>query len=229
MKRDRGLLVGLLAVVAAVMILLGSVGCEPEEEQAAGVGDAAREQQVAETEHPADAEQPAAPEQPAETEDPARSPDIQKSNGGASAEPASKVTLSGKLSANEYAPGDDIQVTAVVTNGGDAPITLDEGGFMAVFIVDGEAKTFLQGVRASYASGTSKVTVNPGETYEEPFVVMPKEWGQQRALPPGQHHMRISYCGGDRTWRPSVDRRSTRIEDGVLVRLDSEEIAVGIK
>lgn len=191
MGRDRGVPIGLLAILAVAVLLLIAVGCAVQEAQPSGP----------------------------------RSPAVAR---GAT-EPASKITLTGKLSAPACAPGEDIHVTAVVTNGGDAPVTLQEGHFVAIFIVDGEPKTFLQGVRASYASGPRQVTVKPGETYDEQFVVMPKDWGQQRSLPHGKHRMRISYRGTDGTWHPAVERQATRIEDGALARLDSDEIAIEIR
>ena len=140
-----------------------------------------------------------------------------------------QVILCGRLSATEYAPGEDIGMTAIVKNNGSIPVTLAESGFMAVFIVEGEPKTFLQSGRFSYASGVKEVTVNPGEVYEEPFVIHPKDWGEHRKLAPGHYPVRLSYHGRGSSWRPQVHRAATRIDEGVVRTLDSEEIVVIIK
>jgi biotin synthase-related radical SAM superfamily protein len=117
----------------------------------------------------------------------------------------------------------------MVKNSGSTPVTLDEGCFRAIFIVDGEAKTFLQSVRASYKSGVKEVTINPDTVYEEQVIIHPKDWGQQRKLPPGQYRVRVSYARRDSSWRPGVNREANHIKDGVVVRLDSKEIDVRIK
>jgi len=185
MARDRGFWVGVLSVVVAWTVALGTAGCRAQGEPAAEVADAAGN--------------------------------------------AADVRLTGRLSADRYAPGEDIEVTAVVTNGGSAPLTLDEGCFRAVFVVGGELKTFLQIVRASFASGVGEVIVDPGGVHEETFVIQMKNRRGQVGLPAGQYPMRICYHGHDRSWRPSADREAARIVDGVLVRLDAEEIVVRIE
>ncbi len=155
--------------------------------------------------------------------------DTKKSGGRPVTDQVSQVTLSGRLSATEYAPGEDIEMTAIVKNNGSTPVTVEEGGFTAVFIVEGEAKTFLQSVRASYASGVKTVTVNPGQVYEEPFNIHPKDWGKQRKLATGQYRVRVCYHSRGSSWRPEVNRGADRIDEGVVRTLDSEEVIVRIK
>lgn len=158
-----------------------------------------------------------------------RTPETPKPAGRPVTYQGGQVTLSGRLSATEYASGEDIKMTAIVKNSGSTPVFLEEGGFMAVFIVGGEAKTFLQSARASYASGVKTVTVNPDEVYEEMFTIHPKDWGEQRKLAPGQYRVRISYQRRDSYRRPEVDRGANRLDQGIVRSLDSEEIFVRIK
>jgi hypothetical protein len=155
--------------------------------------------------------------------------DTKKSEGRPVTDEVSQVRLSGRLSATEYAPGEDIEMTAIVKNNGRAPVTVEEGGFTAVFIVEGEAKTFLQSVRASYASGVKTVTVNPGQVYEEPFIIPPKDWGKQRKLATGKYRVRVCYHSRDSSWRPEVHQGADCIDEGVVRALDSEEVFVHIK
>jgi len=140
-----------------------------------------------------------------------------------------QVTLSARLSAAEYRPGEDIHMTAVVRNNGDHPVTLEEGRFMAVFIVAGEARTFLETVRASYASGFKTITVKPGEVYEEPFIIHPKDWGRQQKLIPGQYRVRVCYSRSAGSWHPTVNREANTITDGAVGTLGSDEIVVSVK
>lgn len=160
-----------------------------------------------------------------------QTPKTQKSADRPDTNQGGHVTLSGRLSNTEYESGESIEITAIVNNSGSIPVTLTEGCFKAVFIVGGEAKTFLQAVRSSYASGTKTLTISPGEVYEEPFTVSPKDWADQRKLVPGQYRMRISYFNSSEggIWPPAVNRVANRIDLGIVKNLDSEDITVRIK
>jgi hypothetical protein len=142
-----------------------------------------------------------------------------------------QVTLATELPQRRYAWGEDIIIVATVRNGGNVPVSLDEGRFVAVFCVNGETRTFLQSVRASCKTGVKTVTVSPGEEYQEPFTVHLKAAGQQPNLQRGTYRVRVCYrCRKDgEPWRPSVIRRMTQIDRGVVKTLESEEVDLRIR
>ena len=88
---------------------------------------------------------------------------------------SSEITLSGSFLSSIYESGEDMAITATVKNNGNIPIMIEEGRLMAVFIVEGEATTFLQSAKASKSSGVTQIIVEPGKAYKEIFNVHPKD------------------------------------------------------
>jgi hypothetical protein len=139
----------------------------------------------------------------------------------------SEVNLSFQLPIYTYKSGEDIPVVVIVKNNGKSQIKLTEGQFFASIVVNGEPKRFLQSVHGSYAAGFKTIKINPYDTYEEEFIIRPKDWGDQKKLEKGSYKMRVQYI------EPQQDHlylaNENCVEDGIVKTLVSDEATIYIK
>jgi hypothetical protein len=118
-----------------------------------------------------------------------------------------QIEMVAALGKDRYRPGDDIEIILRFKNLGTETIYFQrEDAPIAIFMIDGEEKSFLQSVNHRYKrSGVYKsliLPLKPDETWTTTFQVHPKK----EELPFGEYPMKVYYTVTDHYTLPEKGR-----------------------